>query len=209
MSIREQKRSLRQRAILLAAANTFRAKGIEASKMEEIAMAANVSPGTVYNYFPTKDELVRSLTDLYRLDVTEQRLCVLENPEFTPLQAFNELYRLWIDGAELYLSREVWRYGQMVGLISSSPESRHAAWLYETDLIHSQEQLLQFQVKIGHLPSSTPCESVAKSLHAIGFYWWMHYLGNDNVSSAYAIAQISQQFEMIFKAINSTRATTP
>ena len=44
-------------AILAAAADQFRAQGFEASSMDKIAALAGVSKRTVYNHFPSKDEL--------------------------------------------------------------------------------------------------------------------------------------------------------
>ncbi len=44
-------------AILDAAADQFRAHGFEASSMDKIAALAGVSKRTVYNHFPSKDEL--------------------------------------------------------------------------------------------------------------------------------------------------------
>lgn len=47
----------KRQAILDAAAGQFRACGFEASSMDKIAAAAGVSKRTVYNHFPSKDEL--------------------------------------------------------------------------------------------------------------------------------------------------------
>ncbi|WP_167225597.1 TetR/AcrR family transcriptional regulator [Massilia rubra] len=44
-------------AILTAAAEQFRSLGFEASSMDKIAANAGVSKRTVYNHFPSKDEL--------------------------------------------------------------------------------------------------------------------------------------------------------
>jgi TetR/AcrR family transcriptional regulator of autoinduction and epiphytic fitness len=44
-------------AILLAAAEQFRACGFEASSMDKIASGAGVSKRTVYNHFPSKEDL--------------------------------------------------------------------------------------------------------------------------------------------------------
>lgn len=47
----------KRKAILEAAADQFRTHGFEASSMDKIAAQAGVSKRTVYNHFPSKDEL--------------------------------------------------------------------------------------------------------------------------------------------------------
>ena len=50
------------RAVLVAgAARAFAAHGVRACTMQAVAAAAGVSKATLYNYFRTKDELVRAL----------------------------------------------------------------------------------------------------------------------------------------------------
>lgn len=47
----------KRKAILEAAADQFRAHGFEATSMDKIAALAGVSKRTVYNHFPSKDDL--------------------------------------------------------------------------------------------------------------------------------------------------------
>ena len=47
----------KREAILSAAVEEFRTAGYEATSMDRIAAAAGVSKRTVYNHFPSKDEL--------------------------------------------------------------------------------------------------------------------------------------------------------
>lgn len=58
---RERRRHERREAILEAAATVFGQKGAHAATMDEVAEAADVSKGTVYLYFPSKDELFLAL----------------------------------------------------------------------------------------------------------------------------------------------------
>ena len=53
LRLTDRKRS----AILAAAADQFRTHGFEATSMDRIAALAGVSKRTVYNHFPSKDEL--------------------------------------------------------------------------------------------------------------------------------------------------------
>jgi AcrR family transcriptional regulator len=50
-------RSQKQRRILTAAREICSEKGFEATRMEEIASRAGVSKGTLYNFFPSKEDL--------------------------------------------------------------------------------------------------------------------------------------------------------
>jgi AcrR family transcriptional regulator len=64
MGIKERKtreREMRRQQILVAAKRVFSQKGYEKSTMEDIAREAELSPGTLYLYFKSKDELYASL----------------------------------------------------------------------------------------------------------------------------------------------------
>lgn len=49
----------RRRSILDAAAKVFAEKGVAAATMAEIAHEAGISPGAIYRYFPSKEDLAR------------------------------------------------------------------------------------------------------------------------------------------------------
>lgn len=64
MGIQERKkreRELRRQQIMIAAKRVFTDNGYEKSTMEDIAKEAELSPGTLYLYFKSKDELYASL----------------------------------------------------------------------------------------------------------------------------------------------------
>lgn len=58
---REKEKLERRRSILMAARDLFYEKGYQTTTVEEIAKAADVSKGTVYLYFASKDELYVSV----------------------------------------------------------------------------------------------------------------------------------------------------
>ncbi len=65
MGIQERKRREREgrrRQILGAARRLFAARGFHSATMEEIAREAELSPGTLYLYFNSKDELFAALS---------------------------------------------------------------------------------------------------------------------------------------------------
>ena len=57
----------KRQAILKAAAEQFRTHGFDATSVDRIAVAAGVSKRTVYNHFPSKDELfTETLVQLFQ-----------------------------------------------------------------------------------------------------------------------------------------------
>jgi AcrR family transcriptional regulator len=84
--LRERKKAQNRQAILDAALGLFAERGFERMTVAEIAVAAGVSEATVFNYFPTKEDLVYS-----RMEAFEERLLAAvrdRSPDQTPLAAF-------------------------------------------------------------------------------------------------------------------------
>ena len=78
VSRRENNKTKRRTAILDAARAQFANKGLQATKMEEIAEMADVSKGTIYLYFETKDDLYVSVILDDFMNIEEQILEIFE-----------------------------------------------------------------------------------------------------------------------------------
>ncbi|MEU8551963.1 TetR/AcrR family transcriptional regulator [Streptomyces roseoverticillatus] len=63
LGLRERKKIQTRQAIRRAAYRLFEQQGYDATPVDRIAEAADVSPSTVFRYFPTKEDIV--LTDEY------------------------------------------------------------------------------------------------------------------------------------------------
>ncbi len=59
--MRKRRKEARPQELLDAALEVFVEKGFAASKMEDVASRAGVSKGTVYLYFPSKEELLKAV----------------------------------------------------------------------------------------------------------------------------------------------------
>jgi len=81
--LRERKKAKTHEAIQAAALRLFRSQGYEATTVEQIAEAAEVSPSTFFRYFPTKEDVVihDALDPLFFAAFREQP------PELSPIQA--------------------------------------------------------------------------------------------------------------------------
>ena len=91
LGLRERKKLKTRRSIQEHALRLFREQGYEATTVEQIAEAAEVSPSTFFRYYPTKEDTI--LTDEYDpLIVSSLRA---QPPELSPAQAArNTLHEL-------------------------------------------------------------------------------------------------------------------
>jgi AcrR family transcriptional regulator len=115
--LRERKKQQTRRAIADAAKRLFLARGFEQVSVAEVARAADVSEQTVFNYFPTKEDLVYE-----RMDTFEEELltAVRERPEGeTPLQA---LARFILDRSDTAMAGDGRRrVADLTRLVNASP----------------------------------------------------------------------------------------
>jgi AcrR family transcriptional regulator len=90
--LRERKKSQTRTTILQAGIDLFERNGYDATTIEQIAEAANVSPRTVFRYFETKAALL--------LSADEGAASLLQDrpPSEPPFQAFHQALRTQIEG---------------------------------------------------------------------------------------------------------------
>ncbi len=84
---------LKRKAIITAAAAEFRANGFEATSMDRIAAVAEVSKRTVYNHFPSKEELfAETIVQLFQ--ASAELLELPYRPDVSLRDQLSELLRL-------------------------------------------------------------------------------------------------------------------
>lgn len=87
--LRERKKLQTRRVIADAALRLFRARGFDAVTVDEVAQAAQVSKKTVFNYFPTKEDLVFPKVDR-RAELLAEALAAV-GPELSLVESFRRL----------------------------------------------------------------------------------------------------------------------
>src|SRR2546427_12742835 len=115
--LRERKKALTRQLIADTAARLFAERGYENVAVSDVAREADVAEQTVYNYFPTKEQLV---TD--REQQIQERLCLLVRsrlPGSTPADAIREFVLRAVVGIR-DIPSELWR-GELGYLAAISP----------------------------------------------------------------------------------------
>src|ERR1039457_98749 len=124
--LRERKKARTRASLREHALRLFREQGYQATTVEQIAAAAEVSPSTFFRYFPTKEDVV--LRDDY--DTVLMEVFLAQPPELSPLQATRSAIRA-MASAVTSLSAEERELEQVrMALTFSVPEVR-ARWMEE------------------------------------------------------------------------------
>jgi AcrR family transcriptional regulator len=119
--LRERKKAKTRAAIQEHALRLFQEQGYDATTVEQIAEAAEVSPSTFFRYFPTKEDVV-----LYDdLDPVFIAAFGAQPPELTPIQAMRGAMRAVFTRVPREEMNKQLERGQ---LILSVPELRMRFW---------------------------------------------------------------------------------
>jgi AcrR family transcriptional regulator len=78
---RTRRKEARPSEIVAAALRLFAERGYAATKLEDVATAAGIGKGTIYLYFPTKEDLFRSVVRQAVLPNVEAIAALLQDPE--------------------------------------------------------------------------------------------------------------------------------
>ncbi len=107
--LRERQKATRHRDILEAAGTLFRRTGYADTSIEAIAERAEVAPGTVYNYFQSKGDLLLALVALDGEEVRSAGKDLIAAPPSDPVAAIRNLLESYIEHSLVHLSKELWR----------------------------------------------------------------------------------------------------
>ena len=118
--LRERKKARTRAAIREHALRLFREQGYEATTVDQIADAADVSPSTFFRYFPTKEDVV--LQD--DLDVLAIEAFEAQPAELSPVAAFRAAAR---SAFASFGEEELVRLRETTALILTVPEVRAKA----------------------------------------------------------------------------------
>jgi AcrR family transcriptional regulator len=92
-SLRERKKTATRERIYIEALELFRQKGFAATTIEEIAEAAEISRGTFFNYFVSKEGLLHYLGERQSVAIAEEVRRALLDPRLTARDRLARLLR--------------------------------------------------------------------------------------------------------------------
>lgn len=121
IGLRAKNKADRRDRILHAATRQFRESGYEATRIEAIAAEAEVSIGTIYNYYENKGDLLVAIVSMEVNEVLDAGQRVIDSAPTHVTQAVNTLIATYIDHSLVYLSKDMWR--QAMAISTQQPGS--------------------------------------------------------------------------------------
>src|SRR4051812_40316463 len=88
----------RRREILDAAAACFARDGFHQASMQDICNEADLSPGAVYRYFPSKEAIIEAMCERNMVEDAETIRAAVNTD--SSIEAFTELTRIFLLGVE-------------------------------------------------------------------------------------------------------------
>ena len=198
MSLRQLKKEKTTRAILAAASARFTADGIEAAKMELIAADAEVSVGTLYNYFGSKQSL---LIALFEDEVGEMLEAGGEavSEDVDPLAAVTHLFNAYLAvmvATDTELLKEVLRFSLGGG------EAVQELARLDGQLLTQLSGVLTVHRDAGRLSAEISIDDAVFVLYSVLITELLMHLSLDGFTQADLIDSVARRVELVFKGIN-------
>lgn len=162
----------RREQILEAALRCFARSGFHQSSMAEVCAEAKLSPGSVYRYFRSKDDIIAGLADAEHQQMAQFYERVRELP--TLREAVEALIGFWLcsnqksteDGADSENLPCFVVYMELCAEASRNPRIAAIAAKYDAAQLAIVRELLEAAKKRGELEATAPCDMLSRLLNA-------------------------------------------
>lgn len=184
-----------------AAADLFRDSGYGAARMEDIAAAADVSVGTLYNYFATKGDLLLAIVSMEVEEVLTAGEAVLADPPADPAEALDALIGGYYDHSLVYLSKAMWRTAMALSIESpDTPFSQRYTALDRmlTDQVCALVAALQHR---GRLRAEVPARVVGEVVFNNLNQMFMEFVKDDSATIDSLRASVRRQTALVVQLL--------
>lgn len=114
--LRAKQKADKTRRILESATTLFREQGYDNARIEDIAEMAEVSVGTLYNYYQNKGDILVATVAMEVEEVLEGGARIVSNPPLNVGDALRTLVGQYYDHSLFYLSKEMWRTAMAISI---------------------------------------------------------------------------------------------
>lgn len=199
--LRSQKKQRRRERIVDAAVEAFNRKGFSRTTMQEIAEVADLAVGTLYNYFPSKNDLLvgiieGQMEEIRRIDVRElvRRLQNAGSGSEVVSWILSSVIR-----KSFVLSKQNWR--EVFGAVFASRTELDRMVELDFEAIGLLAVLLRNMQKRGLVRKDLSADTAAMNLYSVAVVQFMAYAFVAGVGEEDLVMNFRQQIEMAFSGL--------
>jgi AcrR family transcriptional regulator len=199
LSLRQAKKEKTAKAILDAASARFVADGIDAAPMETIAADAEVSVGTLYNYFGSKQSLLMAL---FAAEVGEMLEAggVAVSDDVDPFEAVHHLFDVYLEGM-LAINRDLLR--EVLRFSLGGGDAVHELARLDLELMTQLAGVLAYHQESGRISASIVIDDAVFILYSVLITELLMYLSLDDVDPSALRTNVTRRVELVFRGINN------
>ena len=159
---RQRRKQARPHELLEAALSLFVERGFAATRIDEVAQRAGVSKGTLYLYYPSKEELLKAVIAHYLSDRITATAQQVQQYHGTMAQLLREVLVAWWQ--QVYASPASGTFKLIISEVRNFPE---IAEFYVHEVIEPGEQLIGQIVQRGIDSGEFRNVDVASTVHSL------------------------------------------
>jgi AcrR family transcriptional regulator len=207
--LRARQKADRHQRILQAASELFRKSGYEGAKIEAIAAMAEVSIGTIYNYYQNKGDLLVAIVAMEVNEVLNAGRKVIDSPPNNVAKAVDRLVISYIEHSLVYLSKEMWR--QAMAISTQQPESPFGKTYSDLDRALTDQTcaLIGRLQKLGLVREDIDARSVGEMIFNNTNMMFTIFVKNDAMAIAELRAAIRRQNRLLLEAAATEPSPLP
>lgn len=207
--LREKQKADRERRILKAAVVKFRADGYRAVRIDDLAEAAEVSVGTVYNYFQTKGDILIAIVAMEVKEVLSSGATVVSDPPAGVKDPILALVFTYYDHSLNYLSKEMWRSAMALSIEApNTPNGRRYTELDRRLSAQTGDLIAALQTRgdiCGHMDASAVGHMVFNDLNQ----QFIEFIKDDGMLLDDLRNQVAEQMAPLFELLSSSSKRSP
>lgn len=199
--LRAKQKAARHGRILDVAASLFRKQGYDSVRMEDIAAAAEVSIGTIYNYYQNKGDLLVAIVSLEVNEVLASGEKVIAKPPRGAAKAISKLMENYVEHSLVYLSKEMWRHAMAIS--TQQPESPFGKTYAELDVALARQtcNLIQRLQSEGHFRAGIDATSLGELIFNNTNMMFTTFVKSDDMPVGTLMQRIRAQTEPVIRAL--------
>jgi AcrR family transcriptional regulator len=191
--LRARKKAQSEARILDSALSIFRARGFDDARMEQIAEKADLSIGTLYNYFPTKGDLLVAIVVLETEDTLTAGRAIVANPPADVADALMALASVWYRHSFRLLDKPLWRHAFAMMIERPNAPSSIKFAKNDEDLRGQMADLIRALQARGHVRPDVDALDVGLSAFNLIDRTFMMFVTNDDMDSDQLTDLLSRQ----------------